>query len=97
MLCWVNENWTRRWDGLQNEVLIKQNYSIEDDRNHIRFLCETFFKDPRYIKVDGKPVVSIYMSNLLPNVSETLAVWRTEAKHYGIELYICRFEGAGTW
>lgn len=97
MLCWANENWTRRWDGLQNEVLIKQNYSIEDDRNHIRFLCETFFKDPRYIKVDGKPVVSIYMSNLLPNVSETLAVWRTEAKHYGIELYICRFEGAGVY
>ena len=97
MLCWANENWTRRWDGLEKEILIKQNYSTEDDRNHIRFLCETFFKDSRYIKVEGKPVISIYKSSLLPNAYATLLTWREEAKKLGFELYICRFEAAGIY
>ena len=55
MLCWANENWTRRWDGMEQEVLMKQEYSEADDLNHINYLLENVFSDPRYIKVDKKP------------------------------------------
>jgi hypothetical protein len=94
MLCWANENWSRTWDGLEKKILIRQEYSIVDDLNHIRYLID-IFKDPRYIKVDGKPVFCIYNSTELPNIDETIRLWRDEARKHNLELYICRFEGKG--
>ncbi|WP_316786274.1 glycoside hydrolase family 99-like domain-containing protein [Pedobacter frigiditerrae] len=93
MLCWANENWTRRWDGQEQEVLMKQNYSEADDIAHIHFLINHFFSDVRYIKVDGKPFVAIYRPDLFPDISRTLAVWRQEALKLGLEgLHIAYFQ-----
>nr|GFC96570.1 hypothetical protein [Tanacetum cinerariifolium] len=91
-LCWANENWTRRWDGQDKELLLEQNYSEADDIEHIQYLAKVF-ADPRYIKVDGKPVFIIYRADLFPNISNTIATWRTEAKRLGIEeLYLIKVE-----
>ena len=92
MLCWANENWTRAWDGGEKEILIRQNYSEEDDRAHIRYLLDHVFCDPRYIRVDGKPVFAVYRSTLFPDMWRTIAVWREEAAARGTELYLCRVE-----
>lgn len=91
MLCWANENWTRIWDGGENSVLLKQEYSPEDDRQHIRALIP-FFKDKRYIKVQEKPVFAIYRESMFPNIEETLSIFREEAWKEGLELYLCYFE-----
>lgn len=92
MICWANENWTRAWDGGVKHALIEQHYSEEDDRQHIRFLCEHYFSDPRYIRVNGKPVFIIYRSNLFPDMKRSIDVMRDEARKCGEELYLCRFE-----
>jgi hypothetical protein len=94
MICWANENWTKVWDGGDKEILIEQKYSEEDDLSHIRYLMK-FFKDPRYIRVNNKPVISIYRTTVLPNIERTIEIWRAEALKDGIELYICRFESHG--
>ncbi|QEC70268.1 glycosyl hydrolase [Panacibacter ginsenosidivorans] len=91
MLCWANENWTRVWDGGDKEILMQQEHSAADDIKHIQTLLP-YFKDKRYIKVNGKPVLAIYRSALLPDIKNTLLLWRKEAAKEGMELYICRFE-----
>lgn len=92
MICWANENWSRAWDGSENEILIKQDYSIEDDINHINYLLDNIILDKRYITIDERPVIAIYRSSLFPNIKLTIDIWRQEAKKRGIDLYICRFE-----
>ena len=88
MMCWANENWTRVWNGGESDVLLKQEYSDEDDFNHIQELI-TYFNDERYIKVNGKPMFIIYRPNLFPDIRRTIALWRTEVKKAGFpDLYI---------
>jgi len=81
-LCWANENWSRRWDGGDNELLITQDHSPEDDVSFIRYL-DKYFRDTRYMKVDGKPVLTVYRPRLLPDPQETLQRWRNEARKMG--------------
>lgn len=91
-LSWANENWTRAWDGQERQVLMKQNYSLEDDLNHIKYLIP-FFKDPRYLKINGKPVFLMYRSELHPNILEATKIWRDEVKKEGFPgLYLIRME-----
>lgn len=93
MLCWANENWTRRWDGQDKEVLLHQEYSAADDVNHIRSLFPAF-SDSRYIRIDNKPVFMVYKTSLLPEPERTTERWRNEARAAGIgELYLIRVEG----
>jgi lipopolysaccharide biosynthesis protein len=91
-LSWANENWTRTWDGLDDQVLLAQTYSEEDDRAHIRWLC-TAFRDERYIRVGGKPLFLVYRAASLPDARRTTAIWREEAARLGIgELFLVRVE-----
>ncbi|MGC4041468.1 MAG: glycoside hydrolase family 99-like domain-containing protein [Flavobacterium sp.] len=88
MMCWANENWTRVWDGSDNEILLQQNYSEEDDRNHILHLLH-YFKDERYIKVDGRPVFIIYRPKFFPDIEKTIQIFREETKKAGFpDIYI---------
>lgn len=83
-ITWANENWTRRWDGAENDVLMAQNHCEEDSIKIIEHLF-TYFKDPRYIRIENKPVFIIYRSNIIPNMEETLNLWRKKALEAGFD------------
>jgi len=88
-LCWANENWTRRWDAAEHEVLIAQRYLAEDDVNFIKGLIP-FFSDPRYIRIDGAPVLIVYRPQHLPDARKTVAIWRDYCRSAGIgEIHVC--------
>ncbi len=91
MFCWANENWTMGWKGDPDTILVKQNYSDEDDLKHIQHLIP-YFLDKRYIRINNKPVFAVYRSINQPNAKRTIEIWRNEAAKHGLELYICRFD-----
>jgi len=87
-ICWANENWSRRWDGYEEDVLIAQNHSEEDSIACITDICR-YIKDERYIRVDGKPLIIIYRADIIPNVKSMLEAWRNYCRENGIgEIHI---------
>ncbi|MCA4015308.1 glycoside hydrolase family 99-like domain-containing protein [Vibrio vulnificus] len=82
-LSWANEPWARTWDGRDKDVLMPQQYGGKKDwKSHFLYLVQ-FFKDPRYTKIDGKPMLLIYKSKDIPNFDEMLEYWDTLAAQYG--------------
>jgi glycosyltransferase involved in cell wall biosynthesis len=75
-ICWANENWTRRLDGQDNEILIAQSHSDDDDIAFASSL-EPALRDPRYIHVKDRPLILLYRPSLLPNALATARRWRT--------------------
>jgi len=91
-LCWANENWTRRWDGENHNVLIGQRHSPEDDIAVITDLCR-YFRAPNYIRIGGRPLLLVYRVRLFPDFRATVERWRRHCRENGIgELYVATVE-----
>ncbi|MDI9238748.1 glycoside hydrolase family 99-like domain-containing protein [Lysobacter sp. LF1] len=87
-LCWANENWSRRWDGRADDILIGQQHSAEDDLAFIAHIAP-YLRDRRYLRVDGKPLLLVYRPGLLPEPKATAARWRAWCNEHGIgEIFI---------
>ena len=82
-ICWANENWTRRWDGNEQDILIEQKYTIHDDLQFIEDLA-AYLTDSRYIRVNGRPLIIVYRVNLLHDPKRTVETWRSYCKEKGI-------------
>jgi lipopolysaccharide biosynthesis protein len=82
-VCWANENWTRQWDGLDKEILIEQRYAPEDDLQFIEDLAPVL-KDPRYIRINDRPLIIVYRVSSLPEPRRTANVWREYCRAAGI-------------
>jgi lipopolysaccharide biosynthesis protein len=88
-LNWANENWTRRWDAAEHEILIAQQYLPDDDLNFIKSVIP-FFNDPRYIRLDGAPLLLVYRPQQLPDARKSTAAWREYCASVGIpRIHLC--------
>lgn len=94
-LSWANENWSKLWDGGNQELIVEQDYGDEADwKMHLEYLVQ-FFKDPRYITLDGKPVLLIYKPDIMPDVQKMLAYWQGKAVSYGFPGFCFMIQSPG--
>jgi lipopolysaccharide biosynthesis protein len=72
---WANQTWSRRWDGREQDVLVAQRYSPEDDIAFAEAVAP-LFDDPRYIRVGERPLLLLYLPLDMPEPKATLTRWR---------------------
>ena len=88
MICWANESWHKKfwnYDGTaEKQVLAEQKYNGKED--YIDFFYEVlpFFKDKRYITVNGKPAFMVYKANDFPDVKDFIKLWNSLAIQNGL-------------
>lgn len=80
---WANHTWYRSWQG-KKDVLIEQTYGDEKDwKEHFEYLLQ-FFEDERYIKIDNKPLFSMFNYNC-PCINEMMKCFDTWCKEAGFD------------
>ena len=89
-LAWANHTWRAVGCTAGNEspdILMEQTYpGIEDAKSHMEFLLKAF-RDPRYVKIEGKPFLFIYDPVQLPTIYvETFKKMAIEAGFPGLYL-----------
>lgn len=85
---WMPENFEEKKEN-DNGILIEQRYGNEAQwEEHFNYLFQ-FFKDERYIKIEGKPFFAIYAICKVCRLEEMLSFWEEKAKEHGFPgLYI---------
>lgn len=97
-LAWANESWTGIWHGAADKMLLKQEYpGAADYREHFKLLIKAF-NDPRYIRVDDKPLFVVYRPHNLPDCKEFAQVFREEALKHGLKgIYLLGNNSPDDW
>jgi hypothetical protein len=82
-ISWANENWTRRWDGQDQAVLIGQDYGDGTaEQVFLDFL--PYLQDSRYLRVDGRAVIVVHRVDHLPDAPQFARTWRALAAEHGV-------------
>jgi lipopolysaccharide biosynthesis protein len=87
-LMWANENWTRRWDGRESDILMGQHYE-EVPASRVIEDVMPILKDGRYMRIDGRAILAIYRPGQIPDLSSVIESWRKAARQAGVgELFV---------
>lgn len=86
--CWANENWTKRFSGTNDDILMG---ITQSENNYKAFIDSVLidFKDVRYYRINDCPVISIYRPSLIHEPKRVLEYWRKKVKEeLGTDLYL---------
>jgi len=87
-LCWANHSWkAKTWsdDGKGDKMLMEQTYPGKEDYIAQFNAMLPAFKDPRYIKVEGRLLYGIFEPAGIPDMDVMADTWNNLAKGNGLE------------
>jgi lipopolysaccharide biosynthesis protein len=93
-VMWANENWTRRWDGGDSDILIAQDEGASPDL----FVDDIvpLLADDRYLTVDGRKLIAVYKPGQIAYFADVVSAWRSRARAAGVgELFIVAVDFGG--
>lgn len=83
-LAWANQTWSGVWHGARDRILREQLYpGPEDEADHFATVLPAF-RDPRYLRVDDRPVFYVFRPEDLPNTREFVDRWQDMARRAGL-------------
>lgn len=89
---WSTATWTKGVKKKEKKIIAEMIYpGTNDNKAHFNY-CLPFFKDPRYITIDGKPLFMIYLPEQFKGLSvfmEEWKKWALEAGLKGIFFFAC--------
>ena len=84
-LAWANESWSRRWDGQDHLILIRQTHPPAQERWALHFeYLKRAFTDRRALTVAGRPVFLIYRPQRIADLAGMLDDFRERAHRIGL-------------
>lgn len=82
-VSWANHSWTNNISRKNRSILIEQTYGTKKDWiDHFEYL-KRLFKDDRYIKVEGRPMMVIYDAKDIKCWDDMKQVWDNLARENG--------------
>lgn len=86
-ISWANHDWTDGWKAQDRapKILIAHDFNDEKDwADHFNYMLP-FFKDPRYMAENNKPLMVIYVPNLIRKLNKMLDLWTKMAQEAGFD------------
>lgn len=86
-ISWANHDWTDGWKASDRapKILIAHDFDDEQDWvNHFNYMLP-FFKDPRYMSENNKPIMVVYVPNIIRKLEKLLNSWTSMAKENGFD------------
>ena len=88
-MAWANHSWEDKQfnkDG-GNKMLMEQLYPGDDDYiAHFNAVLPAF-QDPRYIRVNGKPMFVVYSPMNVPDMAHFIQLWQELAAQHGFQIH----------
>jgi len=84
-LAWANDTWSSHWYGSERRTLIEQVYPGKADHERHFYALLPAFHDPRYIRVNERPIFTIFRPEKLPEGEAFIECWQELAIRNGLK------------